>query len=117
NLAIKGIAIQHQKRGNHIITSAVEHASVYETCQALEKLGFQVTYLPVDKRGVVRVEELEAAITEDTILISMMHVNNEMGSIQPIKEIGEIAKKHPKIFFHVDAIQALGKVPVTLKDS
>jgi len=117
NLAIKGIALQHQKRGNHIITSSIEHPSVYETCKSLETLGFKVTYLPVNKQGLIKINELEQAITDETILISIMHVNNEMGAIQPISEIGKIVSKHPKIFFHVDAVQALGKVPLHLENS
>ncbi|MFC4022516.1 cysteine desulfurase family protein [Oceanobacillus longus] len=117
NIAIKGIAVEHQGRGKHIITSDIEHPSIYEACKSLEDHGFEVTYLPVDQNGVVSVNDLENAIRKDTVLISIMHVNNETGSVQPIKEIGEIAKKHPKLFFHVDAVQSLGKVPLKLKDS
>ncbi|MBO1003358.1 cysteine desulfurase family protein [Pseudogracilibacillus auburnensis] len=117
NLAIKGVALKYQGRGNHIITTEIEHASVYETCKSLEELGFTVTYLPVNSDGVVDVQMVRSAITNKTILISIMHVNNETGSIQPIEEIGEIAKKHPKLFFHVDAVQALGKVPLQLHHS
>ncbi|WP_249872017.1 cysteine desulfurase family protein [Oceanobacillus saliphilus] len=117
NTAIKGIAFQHQGRGKHIITSTIEHPSIDETCKSLETLGFEVTYLPVDNNGVVSVDDLENAIRYDTILISIMHVNNETGSIQPVEKIGEIAKKHPKLFLHVDAVQGLGKVPLKLKDS
>ncbi|MFD1448448.1 cysteine desulfurase family protein [Oceanobacillus profundus] len=117
NTAVKGIALEHQGRGKHIITSSIEHPSIYETCQSLETLGFEVTYLPVDENGVVSVTELEKAIRNDTILISIMHVNNETGSIQPIEKIGEIAKNYPKLFFHVDAVQSIGKVPLKLKNS
>ncbi|MGJ9457226.1 cysteine desulfurase family protein [Oceanobacillus sp. CF4.6] len=117
NIAIKGIAVEHQGRGKHIITSDIEHPSIYEACKSLENHGFEVTYLPVDQNGVVSVNDLENAIRKDTVLISIMHVNNETGSIQPIKEIGEVAKKHPKLFFHVDAVQSLGKLPLKLKDS
>jgi cysteine desulfurase len=117
NTAIKGIAFEHQGRGKHIITSAIEHPSIDETCKSLEKLGFDVTYLPVDKNGVVSVDDLEKAIRHDTILISIMHVNNETGSVQPVREIGKIAKNNPKLFFHVDAVQSLGKIPLKLKDS
>ncbi|WP_404453609.1 cysteine desulfurase [Virgibacillus necropolis] len=117
NMAIKGIALQHQQRGKHIITSQIEHPSVYEACQSLETLGFEITYLPVDSDGLVSVKDVSNAIKTDTILISIMHVNNEIGSIQPIREIGEIAKKHPKLFFHVDHVQGLGKVPLQLTDS
>ncbi|WP_047985109.1 cysteine desulfurase family protein [Ornithinibacillus californiensis] len=117
NIAIKGIALQHQGRGKHIITTEIEHPSVYEACKSLETLGFKVTYLPVNEHGVVSVKEVERAIQQDTILISIMYVNNEIGSIQPIEEIGELAKKHPKLFFHVDYVQGLGKVPLTLENS
>lgn len=117
NTAVKGIALEHQGRGKHIITSSIEHPSIYEACQSLETLGFEVTYLPVDKNGVVSVTELEKAIRNDTILISIMHVNNETGSIQPIEKIGKIAKNYPKLFFHVDAVQSIGKVPLQLKNS
>lgn len=112
NMAIKGIALQHQQRGKHIVTSQIEHASVFEACKSLEELGFEVTYLPVNSEGVISVKELEKAIRPDTILISVMHVNNELGSIQPIQEIGEIAKRHPKLYFHVDDVQGFGKVPL-----
>jgi len=117
NLAIKGIALKHQQRGKHIITTSIEHASVYETCKRLEQLGFMVTYLPVDESGVINVGELEKAITNETILISVMHVNNEIGSIQPIEKIGEIAKQYPKLYFHVDAVQSIGKLPLKLSGS
>ncbi|WP_188453398.1 cysteine desulfurase family protein [Virgibacillus oceani] len=116
NMAIKGIAFEHQARGKHIITSQIEHPSVMEACMALEKLGFTITYLPVDEKGVISIEDLKHAIQNDTILISIMHVNNEIGSIQPIEEIGEIAKKHPKLFFHVDHVQGVGKVPLKLNN-
>ncbi|WP_010099198.1 cysteine desulfurase family protein [Ornithinibacillus scapharcae] len=117
NIAIKGIALQHQARGKHIITTEIEHPSVYEACKSLESLGFDVTYLPVSQDGVISVSDVEQAIRPDTILISIMHVNNEIGSIQPIEEIGQIAKKHPKLLFHVDYVQGLGKVPLVLADS
>src|SRR5699024_7635529 len=117
NLAIKGIAFEHQDRGKHIITSKIEHPSVYDTCQQLESLGFTITYLPVDKHGVISVADVEQAITDDTILITLMHVNNELGSIQPIEEVGLVAKKHPKIFFHVDDVQGVGKIPLTIAQS
>jgi len=117
NLAIKGIAFEHQNRGKHIITSMIEHPSVFETCKQLEALGFTVTYLPVNKDGVISIEDLKRAITDETILITLMHVNNEIGSIQPIEEVGEIAKSYPKLFFHVDDVQGVGKVPLTLANS
>ena len=115
NLAIKGIAFEHHKRGNHIITTEIEHPSVYDTCQSLEKLGYEITYLPVYEEGVISLTDLKKAIREDTILISIMHVNNELGSVQPIEEIGQIAKEYPKLYFHVDAVQGLAKVPLNLK--
>lgn len=114
NLAIKGIAFQFQTRGKHIITTEVEHASVYETCKALEHLGFEVTYLPVNEQGIVNPRDVEEAVRPDTILVSIMQVNNEIGAIQPIEEIGEQLTRHPKLFFHVDAVQGLGKVPLAL---
>ncbi len=117
NLAIKGIALNHQQRGKHIITTEIEHASVFETCKSLEKLGYDVTYLPVNKSGVIDINELEKAITNETILISVMHVNNEMGSIQPIRDIAQLAKRYPKLHFHVDAVQSIGKIPLQLIDS
>lgn len=117
NTAIKGVALEYQQRGNHIITTQIEHPSVLETCQALERLGFEVTYLPVNEKGLISLEKLEASITDKTILISVMHVNNELGTIQPIEAIGEIAKKYPKLFYHVDYVQGIGKVSLNIKDS
>ncbi|GGK05501.1 aminotransferase V [Lentibacillus kapialis] len=117
NLAIKGIALEHQTRGNHIITTDVEHPSVDEALKGLEQLGFEITYLPVDENGVVSVSDVKNAIKDKTILISIMHVNNELGSIQPVQEIGEIAKEHPKLFFHVDNVQGFGKVPLKIAES
>lgn len=117
NLAIKGIALQHLNRGKHIITTEIEHPSVYETCKSLEAFGFRITFLPVNENGTIDVKQLENAITDETILVSVMHVNNEIGAIQPIEEIGALLKKYPKIFFHVDAVQALGKVPIRLTES
>lgn len=116
NIAIKGIALQHQKRGKHIITTQIEHASVFEACEALEKLGFEITYLPVNKEGLVNPQQVKEAIREDTILVSIMHVNNELGSVQPIYEIGQIVKDYPKVFFHVDAVQGFSKVPLNLRE-
>ncbi|MRG87714.1 cysteine desulfurase family protein [Salinibacillus xinjiangensis] len=110
NLAIKGIALQHQNRGRHIITTQIEHPSVLEACQALESHGFDVTYLSVDAEGKIDMEQLKNEIRDDTILISVMHVNNELGTIQPIKQIADIVIKHPKLFFHVDHVQGLGKI-------
>lgn len=116
NMAIKGTALAHQNRGKHIITSAIEHPSVLEACQSLEMLGFEVTYLPVNEDGRVSIDQLQENIRQDTILVSIMHVNNEIGTIQPIREIGHILKNYPKIFFHVDFVQGFGKVPLSLKD-
>jgi cysteine desulfurase len=115
--ALKGVAFQYQNRGKHIITSALEHSSVYETCQQLETIfGFQVTYLPVDQKGNISLEQLEESIREDTILISIMAINNEIGIINPLNDIKRIVKKHPKVKLHVDMIQALGKVTINLED-
>jgi cysteine desulfurase len=116
NIAIKGIAYQHQNRGKHLITTGVEHASSYESFQFLETQGFDVTYLPVDEHGRISLEDLKEAIRPETILVSMLHVNNETGTIQPIREIGEILKNHPKVFFHVDNVQGIGKVRLPLKE-
>ncbi|WP_308638884.1 cysteine desulfurase family protein [Paenibacillus silvisoli] len=112
NIAIAGAARQNKKRGNHLITTAVEHPSVYDSFQALERDGFRVTYLPVDENGVVSVADLEAALTDETILVSVMHVNNEVGAIQPIAEIGRLLKQRRGVLFHVDGVQSVGKVPV-----
>ncbi|SET80388.1 cysteine desulfurase [Salinibacillus kushneri] len=114
NTAIKGIALQHQNRGRHIITSQIEHPSVLEACAALETLGFRVTYLPVNHEGKIDLDVLEKSIDNETILISIMHVNNELGTIQPITEIADIAAKYPKLFFHVDHVQGLGKIPLDM---
>lgn len=115
NMALIGTALANQKKGKHIITSSIEHHAVLDTCRWLEKNGFEVTYLPVDKDALVRVEDLLAAIRDDTILISIMHVNNEVGTIQPIEEIGKIAKEKG-IIFHTDAVQSIGKIPVNVDD-
>jgi cysteine desulfurase len=116
NAAIKGVAFQFQNRGKHIITTQVEHPAVYDVCKQLEEWGFSVTYLPVDGAGRVSVEQLTQAIRPDTILVSVMHVNNELGTVQPIADIGAVLKKHPKIVFHVDAVQSIGKLPVQVKE-
>jgi cysteine desulfurase len=116
NLAIKGTAIQYGNRGKHIITSKIEHPSVTNTMKQLESLGYSVTYLDVDESGRVDPLDVEKAIQEETILVSIMHVNNEVGAIQPIKEIGSILKDHSKILFHVDGVQAFGKIPLSLPD-
>ncbi len=111
NWAIKGIAYALRPRGNHIITTAIEHHAVLHTCQWLEKQGFDVTFLPVDQDGLVDPEMLEKAITDRTILISVMTANNEIGTLEPVTEIGRIARQHG-ILFHTDAVQAVGAVPV-----
>lgn len=115
NTAIKGAAMMHRNRGRHVITSAVEHPSVSKVMEQLEQIGFDVTYLPVNHEGRVSVEDVESAIRQDTILVSVMHVNNEVGTIQPIAEIGALLKKFPKVIFHVDAVQSVGKVPLNLR--
>jgi cysteine desulfurase len=114
NWAIKGVAFANQTKGNHIITSKIEHHAVLHTCEYLEKEGFTVTYLPVDQYGLVDPAELEKAITEETILISIMYANNEIGTIEPIAELGAIARKQ-RIPFHTDAVQAIGNVPIDVK--
>ncbi|EDS75128.1 cysteine desulfurase [Thomasclavelia spiroformis DSM 1552] len=117
NLAIKGVAFQYQNRGKHIITTAIEHSSVYETCKELEKtFGFEVTYLKVDQKGRISLQELQDSIRDDTILVSIMYVNNEIGVINPIEEIKQIVKKYDKIKLHFDMVQALGKLPINLTD-
>lgn len=117
NMALKGVAYQYKNRGNHIITTSIEHPSVLKVCEQLEKQGFQITYLPVDETGRMRIKDLADAITDQTILVSVQHVNNEVGSIQPIQEVGELLKKYPTILFHVDGVQGIGKVPFNLKES
>jgi cysteine desulfurase len=114
NLTIKGLMYANKKKGNHIITSKIEHHAVLETCEYLEKQGFKVTYLDVGKDGLVNPEDLKKAITNDTVLVSIMHANNELGTIQPIEEIGKICKEK-KVYFHTDAVQTVGKIPVDVK--
>lgn len=115
NLAIRGVARAYKNRGKHIIVSSIEHPGVRNTCKDLEKEGFEVTVLKVDKNGVVDLEQLKSAIKDETILISVMHANNETGVIQPIEEIGKIAKEN-KILFHVDAVQSMGKLEINPKE-
>lgn len=115
NLAVQGAAKANIKKGKHLITSAVEHHAVLEACEYLGKNGFDLTILPVDEEGIIRLEDLRNAIRPDTILISIMHANNEVGSIQPIAEIGKIAAEKG-IIFHVDAVQSLGKLPIDVKE-
>ena len=115
NSAIKGIAYARHNKGNHIITSKIEHNSVLEPCRFLEKQGFEVTYLPVDKYGIVDPDEVKKAITDKTILISIMHANNEIGTIQPIREIGKMARDNG-VYFHADSVQTMGHMPVDVND-
>ncbi len=117
NIAILGTAHLKAKqgKGKHIITSTIEHHAVWDTCKALEKEGFEVTYLPVDEYGLVSVDNVREALRDDTILVTIMHANNEVGTIQPIKEIGELLKSHQAVF-HTDAIQTVGKIPVNVND-
>ncbi|WP_455718058.1 cysteine desulfurase NifS [Anaerosporobacter sp.] len=115
NWALKATCEAYQAKGNHIITSKIEHHAILHTCEHLEKQGFEVTYVDVDENGVIKLSELEAAIRPTTILISVMFANNEIGTIQPIKEIGEIAKKH-NILFHTDAVQAYGQLPINVDE-
>lgn len=114
NTAIRGIAYSYREKGNHIITSKIEHPAVLETCQQLEKEGFEVTYVGVDEKGIINLEELKKAIKPTTILISIMFANNEIGTIEPIEEIGNIAKEN-HIFFHTDSVQAVGSVKIDVK--
>ena len=115
NHAIKGVAFALRGKGNHIITSAIEHHAVLHTCQFLEKMGFEVTYLPVNRYGIVEPEVLKEAIREETILVSIMMANNEIGTMEPIKELAEVAHERG-VLFHTDAVQAVGKIPVNVKE-
>src|SRR5438067_2076384 len=114
NLAIKGVASMYRKKGNHLITQFTEHKAVIDPCKRLEREGYQVTFLPVDKFGQVHAEQVAAAITDKTILVSIMAANNEIGTLQPIKEIGRVCKEKG-VIFHTDAVQAVGKVPVDVE--
>lgn len=115
NLAIKGAALRNKAKGNHIITTAVEHISVVNICKYLQKQGFEISYIPVNKQGVVDLKKLEESITDKTVLISVIYANGEIGTIQPISEIGKLARDN-QIIFHVDAIAAAGKVPINVKE-
>lgn len=115
NWAIKGIAFANEKKGKHIITTNIEHHAVLHTCEYLKKYGFEITYLPVKSNGIIDINDLKNAIRKDTTLISIMYANNEIGSIQPIKEIGEIAREK-NIYFHTDAVQAIGNIPIDVNE-
>jgi len=114
NLAIKGTAEMHRAKGNHIVTQVTEHKAVLDSCKRLEKYGCEITYLPVNREGLIDLDDLAKAITPKTILISIMYANNEIGVIQPIEQIGKIARKN-NVLFHVDAVQAVGKIPVDVQ--
>lgn len=114
NWALKGTALEKAKYGKHLITTTIEHPAIKETMEQLKEHGFEVTYVPVDKDGIVSLTDLKEALRPDTILVSVMAVNNEVGSIQPIKEIGELLSDYPSVHFHVDAVQGIGKVPLDL---
>lgn len=121
NLAIKGVAQAYAGKGRHIVTSQIEHPAVLNTCAHLESLGWRVTYLPVYREGVVRMEDVREALTDETVLISIMHVNNEIGTIQPIGEIGRLVKERrdagqSHLFLHTDAVQSIGKIPVDVRE-
>jgi cysteine desulfurase len=114
NLAIKGVASMYRKKGNHVITAVTEHKAVIDPCKRLERDGYQVTFLPVDKRGRVSAEQVAAALTDKTILVTIMAANNEIGTLQPIREIGKLCKQRG-VLFHTDAVQACGKVPIDVE--
>lgn len=115
NTAIKGVAMKNQNKGRHIITTSIEHPAILEPCNYLERQGYEVTYLPVTSEGIIRIEDLVSAIRKDTALISIMHANNEIGTIQPIEEVGKIAKEMD-IPLHTDAVQTVGKIPVDVNE-
>lgn len=115
NAALKGIAYANKNKGSHIITSSIEHHAVLETCKFLERSGFQVTYLPVDEHGLVALEDVRNAITDKTILISIIHANNEIGTLEPIAEIGDIARERG-VYLHTDAVQTVGHIPVNVDE-
>lgn len=117
NIAIKGVAMHYRSRGQHIVTTKTEHPSVYECCRQLESLGWEITYVPVDEYGVVDPLQVASVIRKDTVLVSIMHVNNETGAVQPLDEIGKLVKeKNSRTLFHVDGVQGFGKLSVSLKD-
>jgi cysteine desulfurase len=114
NLALVGVALSNKKRGNHIITSKIEHKAVMGTCEFLEKQGFQITYLDVDKYGIIDLEQLKKSIKKETILVSVMHANNEIGTLEPVEEVGKICREKD-IYFHTDAVQSFCKIPIDVK--
>lgn len=116
NLAVKGIPLMNRKRGEHIVVSAIEHHSVLNAAQTMEKQGFEVTRVPVDKYGLVDPDDLVAALREDTVLVSVMHANNEIGTIEPIAEIAKVVKEKSKAYFHTDAVASVGTLPVDIKE-
>jgi len=115
NYALKGVAYANERKGNHIITTSIEHHAVMEVCKFLERRGFKITYLPVDKYGLVAPDDVKRAITDKTILISVMHANNQVGTIEPVEEIGKIARE-AGVYFHTDAVQTLGHIPVNVDE-
>lgn len=115
NMALRGVAAAYRNRGNHIITSAIEHHAVYDTCKALEKQGFELTIIPVSNEGIVNLEDVISALTDRTILVSIMHANNEVGTIQPIADIGRLLRER-NVIFHTDAVQTVGSIPVNVGD-
>lgn len=115
NTALKGVAYANKDKGNHIITSKIEHPAILDTCKFLEKQGYEISYIDVDENGIIKLDELKKSIKDTTILISIMFANNEIGTIQPIKEIGEIAKER-KIVFHTDAVQAVGNINIDVQE-
>ncbi|AST92861.1 cysteine desulfurase family protein [Sutcliffiella cohnii] len=117
NIAIKGTALRNEQRGRHIVTTEIEHPSVSEACQQLEQLGFEITYLPVTEDGLVSLDVLKESLRPDTILVSIIHVNNETGVVQPVEEIGKIIKAHSSAIYHVDHVQGITKVPLNFKNS
>src|SRR5918992_4574533 len=114
NLAIKGAAEAYRDKGNHVVTCVTEHKAVLDSCKSLEKRGYQVSYVPVDRHGLIDIERVRDALTDKTVLISVMAANNEIGTLQPVKEIGRIAHERG-ILFHTDATQAVGKIPVSVE--
>ncbi len=116
NMAVKGIALMNRKRGQHIVVSAIEHLSVINAAQTMEKLGFEVTQVPVDKQGLVDPADVEKALRDDTILVSIMHANSEVGTIEPIAEISKVVKEGSKAYFHTDAVATAGHVPVEVQE-